>query len=1405
MKKFLLIISALVVLLVIAFVVFVSSIDWNEHKAKIAAQFSSLTGKRVVFEGAVELTFFPSPYLTVENVKIYNDNQQDNKPLAQINRLVANLELMPFIKGEFNVKKMSLVHPMVNVQVLENGHYNWDTELTPEQRTKMAETPVKLDSLSIEKATLTIKDTRKGIDWTFRNLSAEVKADSLLGPFRIEGSYIKDSNPAGFAFSIGRLDTNMSTTVNAVINSPASQTMLRFDGSVLPKQELISGNVVFESKKLRQFVTENFKNINFDEKYDLPLAFSTQVNTNPQKVELSNFVVKYGDTTGAGNVIVPVMNGNSDTIEKTENKLEFAFNLTDLDLAPVVYFLTNELKKYDEAGKFVLDYKSDIIADIRAVNVKYGAHQMRDAELSLDILKDKINVNSLKANLVGDTKLEAWGAFFAGKEGDLRYQSEVRLRSEEIVSLLKEWGINPQTPVATVYRNFNGVAKIEGGLNEVKFTPVEFILDKTKVSGEAALARDNDKVRILVIADVDGVNFDNYLVQMSDEVREGTLNQKLLYAFSHLEPIKNADLQCQINLGWGIYDNLPFEKLALDAQLKDEVWNINKLNIPNLSGATIDLSGKVKGYGDKFEFENLKYNIESADIFAWLSKFSVELPDWEISDFKSFKSSGVMSGAPDMLALKNTAQLEKLELSYDGTINSAENAPQYKGKLFVKAPDFLKMLGSFKINYTPNVYSLGVFTFNGDVETKGNVWEVKNLNTMVGQNQFQGYLTYTKDGLTKKFAGNLKINQFEPERFFYNGVAQRANKDVVSFKSENGEKVNFLPKPIWDTTKINYGLYKNLDLDLKLDIEKLMYKNIIFQNSKLGLSLQDEVLKVTDIVADYAKGKINGNVNLNFSAIPVIDGTIKLTKVNLDDSFWNGDKYGFNYGTISSSTTFSSGADSVEDMIKSLEAESEFKLERVEFKGFNPAEIEEDLQQRSNADGLSQLVMKNLESGKTPIHLISGKMKINKGDYVLENMNFSSPLGYTMTMSANGNLLLWDVNAQFGIVFRKVSLPAINFGLKGTLTSPELSVDVSGVAEFYQKRKDEMTAKLKAEEESRLRILQTGMTEQMNITKAMEKRLNDELRVGLTKVMETAKSDKVKADLINLEAELDNIGKGISEVLSLGAGAQIEQAQIDDAKRRNGLLQKRIDNAVNMLQNASIDDVKYRTNISYNKIANIYELSKIKLNEYKQYADALKKRLDKIETTYSLKNDAQVTAYNAVIESLFVELDDINTELSYEYVKMQNTVDTTLLAEYENEIMSKVTKAERNQAQLTENIDLFYTYSLPQVEREEKLYAEKLRKAEIERKVKENTGKISVAGVGGKSVTVVRDIEDIEKSETLQEQEKIPVLDFSKPKSENVIVNREARLRKSSTENQKMYLQKSQGQISAASGVIVRK
>ena len=72
MKKFVLGIVVLLVAGVVGAYVYVENIDWNQHKGKIAEQFYNSTGKHISFEGRVGFKLFPIPYISADNVKIYN-------------------------------------------------------------------------------------------------------------------------------------------------------------------------------------------------------------------------------------------------------------------------------------------------------------------------------------------------------------------------------------------------------------------------------------------------------------------------------------------------------------------------------------------------------------------------------------------------------------------------------------------------------------------------------------------------------------------------------------------------------------------------------------------------------------------------------------------------------------------------------------------------------------------------------------------------------------------------------------------------------------------------------------------------------------------------------------------------------------------------------------------------------------------------------------------------------------------------------------------------------------------------------------------------------------------------------------------------------------------------------------
>ena len=75
--------------------------------------------------------------------------------------------------------------------------------MTDEQRSNLENVEVALDSVILEKAKVNFEDEKHGVNTQLDNLNGEVIAESVFGPYRIEGSYVKGRNPEGFAYFFG--------------------------------------------------------------------------------------------------------------------------------------------------------------------------------------------------------------------------------------------------------------------------------------------------------------------------------------------------------------------------------------------------------------------------------------------------------------------------------------------------------------------------------------------------------------------------------------------------------------------------------------------------------------------------------------------------------------------------------------------------------------------------------------------------------------------------------------------------------------------------------------------------------------------------------------------------------------------------------------------------------------------------------------------------------------------------------------------------------------------------------------------------------------------------------------------------------------------------------------------------
>ena len=212
-KKILLLVIVLALAAVGGVTVYLNNIDWNRHKDEISRQFSQATGKEVVFEGPVRFSLFPSPYLEAADISVYNQKEKGERVLlAKIPRLVSTLSIRSLISGHFNVERMNIMEPEIFVEAYPEGGLNWQSAGGDQQDFQIDNVEISLNSVTIEKAKMHLVNRAYNINSLLDNMNAEVIAQSLFGPYRIEGSYVKNGNPGGFAISLGQFSGSFSST-----------------------------------------------------------------------------------------------------------------------------------------------------------------------------------------------------------------------------------------------------------------------------------------------------------------------------------------------------------------------------------------------------------------------------------------------------------------------------------------------------------------------------------------------------------------------------------------------------------------------------------------------------------------------------------------------------------------------------------------------------------------------------------------------------------------------------------------------------------------------------------------------------------------------------------------------------------------------------------------------------------------------------------------------------------------------------------------------------------------------------------------------------------------------------------------------------------------------------------------
>ena len=157
-------------------------------------------GKPVVVHGSVDARLIPFPSVTLNDVRV--GQSETGEPLIQVSRFSMDAELAPFLSGEALIFDMRLEAPKAKIRLLPDGTLDW-------ARGRRASIPAKtvvLESVSITEGQIDFIDEQTGRTRRITNLSADLSARSLAGPWKVEGRAALDGEAGRFSFSSSEAD-----------------------------------------------------------------------------------------------------------------------------------------------------------------------------------------------------------------------------------------------------------------------------------------------------------------------------------------------------------------------------------------------------------------------------------------------------------------------------------------------------------------------------------------------------------------------------------------------------------------------------------------------------------------------------------------------------------------------------------------------------------------------------------------------------------------------------------------------------------------------------------------------------------------------------------------------------------------------------------------------------------------------------------------------------------------------------------------------------------------------------------------------------------------------------------------------------------------------------------------------
>lgn len=231
MKRFVKIAGGLAVLLiavVVAGAVVISSQDFNKYKSLITDEVLAATGRNLSIQGNLDLSLSFTPSLVVEGVSFANADWALDPQMLTAKRLEAEVALLPLISGQVQVNRIVVRDLNLILERHKDGRVNWTFASKNEKPTEVASDSGESANLpevrrvDIRNLRVTYKDAMKGEVTELDLEKLGLQADAVDQPLKLDlagtlnGLFIEAGGSLG---SLAAVANNTSLPVDLTVGT----------------------------------------------------------------------------------------------------------------------------------------------------------------------------------------------------------------------------------------------------------------------------------------------------------------------------------------------------------------------------------------------------------------------------------------------------------------------------------------------------------------------------------------------------------------------------------------------------------------------------------------------------------------------------------------------------------------------------------------------------------------------------------------------------------------------------------------------------------------------------------------------------------------------------------------------------------------------------------------------------------------------------------------------------------------------------------------------------------------------------------------------------------------------------------------------------------------------------------